>query len=201
VSAPETYLERTITGDPSAARVGHEQAGSVRSEISCPSARKAVRFYARRIAEHRAKMGAAVPRGRGSTGGARISDLPGRCPRYLARVYRAKAYAWRLRYEAWREYHYAYRSWMPAFWRAIAVCESGQNPPNWNHDSGTYVSTFGIIRSEYDADAAYFGAPPWRVRHSPRDQYRAARGHQARFGLGGWGCYTHGGYLVHLGRV
>ena len=104
-------------------------------------------------------------------------------------------------YERWYEYHWNYRRWMSPFWRAIAVCESGKNPPNWEHDSGTYLSTFGIIRSEYTADAAVFGSPPWDVRHTPRDQYHAALGHQRRFGLNGWGCYTHGGYLVHLGRV
>lgn len=168
--------------------------GSVRP---CPSVRRAVRFYRDRVAYWLDKMGA------GS------GDMPGLgtrtvrigtsapCPRYLAHVWQRKAAALAKRWA----FLFDYRSWMTPFWRAIAVCESGSNPPNWDHDSGTYVSTFGIIRGEYDRDAAVFGAPPWHVRHTPRDQYRAALGHQARFGLTGWGCYTHGGYLVHLGRV
>jgi hypothetical protein len=56
------------------------------------SAHKAVRFYSRRLNEHRAKMGAAAR--------LKIQALHG-CPRYLARVLQRKARAWRLRSERW----------------------------------------------------------------------------------------------------
>ena len=65
----------------------------------CPSARRAVRFYSHRIAEHRAKIGqervaTGMPSRTSATVGAKQS-----CPRYLARVLRRSARAWRLRAE------------------------------------------------------------------------------------------------------
>ncbi len=80
---------------------------------------------------------------------------------------------------------------MPANWQALGACETGygRRPGNFNHANSSYVSAFGISRREYDADAAYFGTPPWNDRHppTPRQQLAAARGHLARFG-DGWGC-------------
>lgn len=64
------------------------------SEPKCPSARKAVAFYKRRYAEHRASMG--VP-----TAANDVRRAAGRCPRYLAQVWKRKAYAWRMRVERW----------------------------------------------------------------------------------------------------
>lgn len=60
---------------------------------ACPSARKAVKFYARRINDHLTKMGAA-PSGR--------SNRLGNCPRYLAHVLQRKAYAVRATYLKWK---------------------------------------------------------------------------------------------------
>lgn len=55
----------------------------------CPHALKAVRFYSRRLNEHRAKTGAPkAPIHRGS-----------KCPRYLSQVLQRKARSWRLHAE------------------------------------------------------------------------------------------------------
>jgi hypothetical protein len=108
--------------------------------------------------------------------------------RYAAATWVARARSARLRLEAWREHHFDWRSWLPANWYALGSCETGYGgDPNWEHSNGRFTSAFGISWAEYDADAAYMGAPPWHVRHTPRDQYDAALGHLARFG-DGWSC-------------
>jgi hypothetical protein len=110
--------------------------------------------------------------------------LTRRCPLYLGRVLRLKAYAYHARFDRWFTFNYAWRSWLPANWYGVARCETGVN---WEHSNGSFTSAFGISWREYDRDAAYMGAPAWRVRHTPRDQFRAALGHYARFG-DGWSC-------------
>ena len=84
----------------------------------------------------------------------------------------------------WNEYHYDWEAWLPWNWKGVARCETHYN---WEHSNSRFVSAFGISWREYNADAAYMGAPPWHVRHTPRDQYNAALGHYARFG-DGWSC-------------
>ncbi|MES2360110.1 MAG: hypothetical protein V4529_17345 [Gemmatimonadota bacterium] len=90
-----------------------------------------------------------------------------------------------------RAYEWAWKEWLPDNWAKLGACETGygQRPGNWFHHNALYVSAFGISRREYDADAAYFGAPPWNDTKppSPYNQYLAAKGHYARFG-DGWGC-------------
>ena len=86
------------------------------------------------------------------------------------------------------DYQYNWRSWLPANWRRLGTCETGYGgDPNFEHSNSKFTSAFGISWAEYNADAAYMGAPPWNVRHTPRDQYKAALGHYARFG-DGWSC-------------
>jgi len=111
------------------------------------------------------------------------------CPKYLARVFRAKAYTARKAYERWYVYQYHWWEWLPLNWQDLGACETGygRRPGNFEHSNSRFTSAFGISWAEYDADAAYFGSPPWHVRHTPRDQYNAARGHLARFG-DGWTC-------------
>ena len=64
---------------------------------ACPSAKKAVRFYARRINDRLVKMGAALSRDADRT-----PSSGGRCPRYLAHVLQRKAYATRKKHEKWQ---------------------------------------------------------------------------------------------------
>jgi hypothetical protein len=78
-----------------------ESVSSSRSETrKCPSAKGAVRFYARRIEQHRIRRG---------TGGdperrvARVLNRPNSCPRYLAHVLQRRARVERLRTERWIE--------------------------------------------------------------------------------------------------
>lgn len=94
--------------------------------------------------------------------------------RRLVRVHEQKVY----------EYNYDWEKWLPYNWQGVARCETHFN---WEHSNSVFVSAFGISWREYNADAAYMGAPPWHVRHTPRDQYLAALGHYARFG-DGWTC-------------
>lgn len=83
-----------------------------------------------------------------------------------------------------KSYYYNWESWLPYNWKGVARCETHFN---WEHSNSRFVSAFGISWREYNADAAYMGAPPWHIRHTPRDQYNAALGHYARFG-DGWTC-------------
>jgi hypothetical protein len=83
---------------------------------------------------------------------------------------------------------------LPPNWLAVAICESGHNPPNFAHDSGTYVSAFGIFRPGYADDAHRIGNLSWdetlRARGeppTPREQYEAALSHYREHG-DGWGC-------------
>lgn len=105
--------------------------------------------------------------------------------RYAAEVWVARAQSAKRALEDWRR-EFAWWIWLPSNWSAVARCETHFN---FRHANGRFVSAFGISRREYDADAAYFGAPPWNDRRppTPREQYDAARGHYARFG-DGWTC-------------
>ena len=108
--------------------------------------------------------------------------------RYLAALWRSRSFEQRQVTGRWLHHHYAWREWLPANWYRLGSCETGYGgPPNWEHSNSSFTSAFGISWREYNADAAYMGAPPWHVRHTPRDQYNAALGHLARFG-DGWTC-------------
>ena len=144
-------------------------------------------FYSSRIAYWLERMGL-------EPGSVWTGLDPKLCPRYLGRVLRLKAYATRHRAEAWLERHWAWREWLPSNWLAVAICESGHNPPNWSHDSGTYVSAFGIYRAGYVDDAHRIGNLSWdeTIRElgrlpTPREQYDAALSHYREHG-DGWGC-------------
>lgn len=108
---------------------------------------------------------------------------------YAVQEWRARSIAARTKYRKWFRYNYAWWDWLPSNWQALGACETGygQRPGNFEHNNAKFVSAFGISWAEYNSDAAYFGSPPWHVRHTPRDQYNAALGHYARFG-DGWSC-------------
>lgn len=152
------------------------------------SARKAVRFYARRIAYWRDKMGAASVTDRSLPRG--ITRLSDGCPRYLSKVLRAKAYALRREYARWHAYMYDWRSWLPAKWVRIAICETGLN---WRHSNSSYEGAFGFALSSWDAFVPYADRkagpyPPNAYLATPRQQYEVALAIWRRYGLSGWGC-------------
>ena len=150
-----------------------------RTRGNCPSARKAVKFYAGRIAYWRSKMGAVSLRS------ARYQQARG-CPRYLSHVLQRKAHAAHKAFIRWQRDEWNWQRWLPRLWYAIGMCETHLD---WHFDSGTYVSAFGIIRSAF---------PGWNGNNSPREQYRVALGIAGRYGLNAWGCYSHGGYRYHM---
>lgn len=161
----------------------------------CPDARKAVRYYQRRYAEWRVKMGAGSQRPRASV-------QPVACPRYLAGVWKRKARGARIAYLRWHHYHFDWRSWMPAKHQRVAACETGHQGgtgpggSRWDWDSGTYVSAFGIYRPAYDDDAHRVGNLGWDETKrklgrlpTPREQMQAVDSHRAAHGgWSGWGC-------------
>jgi hypothetical protein len=150
--------------------------------VGCPQSVKAITYYRQAYRQHRERMW-----------------LPGP----VSRVWYQDCVALRRRATEWRDragkareaavewvaYHYDWRSWLPENWQRLGACESGygRRPGNWEHSNSRFTSAFGISWAEYNADAAHMGAPPWHVRHTPRDQYMAALGHYDRFG-DGWSC-------------
>jgi hypothetical protein len=152
------------------------------------SARKAVKFYAGRIAYWRDKMGAAVrPK----------IVLSGRCPRYLAHVLQRKAYAAQRAYYRWVEYHWYWWKWMPVKLQRVGACETGygKRPGNFHWDSGLYVSFAGIIRDGYATFAHRLGLRSWdetrrelRRDPTPREQVLVTLALQEEYGWGAWGC-------------
>jgi hypothetical protein len=125
----------------------------------CASARRALRFYQRRSAEQRSKMGAPkTSTHRGS-----------RCPRYLAKVWRAKARAARAAFEAWFEFTYAK-------WRCIHEHEGAWNANTGNGYYGGLQMTSWFQRT-YGREfvARYGSAERWPVWAQLRAAERAWR--------------------------
>jgi hypothetical protein len=87
--------------------------------------------------------------------------------------------------QAWQ---YKYTKWMPPVWQRLAQCESGHNPPNWKHDSGTYSGGFGFYFGSWTR-FRYAGYPSRASLATPWQQYRVALRIHARYGFSGWGCY------------
>lgn len=147
---------------------------------TCRGSNRAIGFYRQAVRETLGRIGPV--------------ELPARrwwgcnSARRRAVEWRAKAHEARVTLAKWIAYQYDWRTWLPRNWYLVGSCESGYGgDPNWEHSNSRFTSAFGISWQEYDADAAYMGAPPWNVRHTPRDQYKAALGHYARFG-DGWDC-------------
>lgn len=87
--------------------------------------------------------------------------------------------------QAWQ---WRYQVWMPAVWQRLAQCESGANPPNWRHDSGTYTGGFGFHISSWQAFKRPHD-PPRASQATPWAQWQAALRIHARYAFSGWGCY------------
>lgn len=168
---------------PSEGEAGMVRIGQPAFFERCPQAQKAIGFYRQKYAAHRERMGLAGPVPRvwyGCNAARRRADQ-----------WRFKAKEAAIAVREWVEYHYAWEEWLPANWQALGACETGygRRPGNFHHANSGFVSAFGISRSIYDRDAAYYGGPPWDDRNhpTPRQQYLAALGHYAMFG-DGWTC-------------
>lgn len=72
-------------------------------------------------------------------------------------------------------------------WVRIGVCESGANPPNWQHNSGTYQGALGFYRGSWDAFRPA-GYPSEAYLATPLQQMVVAERIYDRYGLTGWGC-------------
>jgi len=154
----------------------------------CRSAHRAIRFYARRIAEHRETLGTADPRGLPTT---RATG----CPRYLAHVLQRKAHELRLEVERWIAYQYDWASWLPDKWQRIGACETGygRRPGNWRHSNSAYEGAFGFARQSWDSfkwradpKAGPYPEDAWQA--TPRQQYEVALAIWRAYGFSGWGC-------------
>lgn len=87
------------------------------------------------------------------------------------------------------EWQWKYRVWMPQHWQNLAACESGSNPPNWRHNSGTYEGAFGFYHGSWDAfrPARY---PSSASQATPWQQWQVALRIAARYGIASpWGCW------------
>lgn len=120
-----------------------------------------------------------------------------KCPLYLARVLRRKAFAARSRARLWRRDNYSWRLWLPDKWQRVGACETGygRRPGSFSWDSGRYVSFAGIYRPAFDQHAHYIGQLGWDETKrrlgrlpTPREQYNVALEIWRRYGFSGWGC-------------
>jgi len=172
-------------------RTQNQTAVRVTAPDKCPSARRAVIYYGRRLTQWRAKMG--VPARTAARQSSAVTSRLG-CPRYLAHVLQRKARAARLAYERWYEHEWHWQAWLPDKFARLGACETGygKRPGLWTWDTrqfdaqghfvGGYVSAFGIYAPAYEAYHR------WTGRNTPREQYEVAAAIQARFGWGAWGC-------------
>ena len=163
--------------------------GAAAGPQRCPSAHKAVKFYAGRIAYWRHKTGA--PKREAAT----AVSARGKCPRYLARVLKAKARELRTGYWRWFKYHYAWSEWLPAKWQRIGACETGygRRPGNWRHSNSSYEGAFGFAKQSWDSfkyradpKAGPYPEDAWQA--TPRQQYEVALAIYRMYGFSGWGC-------------
>lgn len=86
-------------------------------------------------------------------------------------------------------WQWRYQVWMPKHWINLAACESGSNPPNWRHNSGTYQGAFGFHHGSWDQFNVY-GYPRDAHLATPWQQWRVALRIAARYGIASpWGCW------------
>lgn len=107
--------------------------------------------------------------------------------RWLGKRWRERALIARRQFEYWYEYQYSWRDWLPPVWVAIARCESGKNPPNWKHNSGSYQGAYGFAVSTWDRYRLR-GYPDDAYDATPREQYEVALVLYRLFGFSPWGC-------------
>lgn len=88
-----------------------------------------------------------------------------------------------------QSWQWKYKVWMPTHWQNLAECESGSDPPNWKHNSGTYQGAFGFYHGSWD-QYRYPNYPREAYLATPWQQWKVARRIAARFGLASpWGCW------------
>lgn len=153
--------------------------------VAC-SAKRAVRFYAGRIAYWLTQMGA-VPhsgstrRGLGATGRG--------CPRYLAHVLQRKSYGLRkayARYVVSRAYQWDYERWMPAWMIRLGQCEMSLD---WSRRWGIYEGAFAFATTTWDGYKLP-GYPDSAADATPRQQMNVVFRIAHRLGVAGpWGCW------------
>lgn len=78
--------------------------------------------------------------------------------------------------------------WLPDKHRRVAICETGQDPPNWQHDSGTYQGGYGFWYGTWDRYKPVGWWPDNAAQATPWQQYRTALRVIADYGWSGWGC-------------
>ena len=83
-------------------------------------------------------------------------------------------------------------AWLPKLYWAVGMCETQLD---WRHNNSSYEGAFGFSKLAW-REYRYPGYPSHAYMASPWEQYRVIR----RIGLGGNGCYLHGGYLVWMRR-
>ena len=96
--------------------------------------------------------------------------------------------------------------WLPKVWWAIGECETGLDT---HHSTTDYVGAFGFARGTWAQYRRHQGRrdPDWHLypedatRASLWQQWHVALREYRDSGFSGWGCYTHGGYLVWMGRA
>lgn len=89
-----------------------------------------------------------------------------------------------------QSWQWRYRVWMPQHWQNLARCESGSNPPNWRHSSGTYEGAFGFYTGTWN-QYRYPSYPRRAYLATPWQQYRVALRVAAAVGsiAAPWGCW------------
>jgi len=90
------------------------------------------------------------------------------------------------RKQAWQ---WDYKKWMPKHWQNLAACETGTDPPNWAHNSGTYQGAFGFYYVSWDSFKLP-GYPSEAYLATPWQQWRVAKRIAQRYGMAEpWGCW------------
>ena len=147
----------------------------------CPSARKAVKYYAGRIAYWRDKMGAA-PSGR--------SNRLGNCPRYLSKVLRAKSYALRREYTRYAAERRARYRRLYEKWRCIHEHEGAWNSNTGNGYWGGLQMDWGFMHTYGAEFIRRWGLahrwPVWAQLEAAERAYWGYAGYAGR-GYSPWG--------------
>ena len=149
----------------------------------CPSARKAVRYYAARLEFWRGKMGAGPQASSKDAVGVATQGTPrSSCPRYLAHVLQRKARASRIAYKRW------HRAWFQRTyekWRCIHEHEGA-----WNSNTGN--GYWGGLQMDYGFMHTY--GPEFIRRYGTADRWpvyaqliAAERAYHGFAGYGGRG--------------
>lgn len=83
-------------------------------------------------------------------------------------------------------------------WVADAICETGQNPPNWRYHAGVYEGGIGFYYTTWDS---------WKLRVPAARRFDHAyqapawiQAAVAQYGLdhyGRWGCLYHSSVWAH----